>query len=177
MANVHYRLQGNQLNVSMEKQCGDVCRRPGGLRVVALLEGTKGVLVLLVGFGILSFLHRDTHEAAVQLVEHFHLNPASRYPRIFLDAIEQVNDTRLWCMAVAAALYALARTIEAVGLWLRKRWAEWFAVLSGGVYVPIELYEVVLKVTWPRLTVLIVNLGVVVYIVFELMRDGGKSTA
>lgn len=149
----------------------------GGLRVVALLEGAKGLLVLLVGFGALSFLHRDLHEAAVELVQHFHLNPASHYPRIFLDAVEQVNDTRLWFMAVAAALYALARFIEAAGLWLRKRWAEWFAILSGGAYVPVELYEVVHRVTWPRLTLLIVNLGVVVYILFELMRSGGKSTA
>lgn len=161
----------------MENQCGDVSRPPGGLRVVAFFEGAKGVLVLLVGFEALSFLHRDIHGAAVQLVEHFHLNPASHYPRIFLDAIEQVNDTRLWFMAVTAAVYSLARIIEAVGLWLRKRWAEWFAILSGGVYVPIELYEVVHEVTWPRLTLLIVNLGVVAYVVYELMRNSGKDTA
>jgi uncharacterized membrane protein (DUF2068 family) len=165
------------LNVSTENQFGDVNRQTGGLRVVALIEGTKGVLVLLVGFEALSFLHRDIHGAVVQLVEHFHLNPASHYPRIFLDAIEQVNDTGLWLMAVAAAMYSLARIIEAVGLWLRKRWAQWFAIVSGGVYVPIELYEVVQKATWPRLTLLIVNLGVVAYIVFELMKNGDKSTA
>lgn len=154
----------------MEKQCGDVSRRPGGLRVVALFEGAKGVLVLLAGFEVLSFLHRDVHEAAVQLVERFHLNPASHYPRIFLDAIEQVNDTRLWFLALAAATYALARLIEAAGLWFDKKWAELFAMVSGGIYIPIEFYEVAQKATWPRLTVLIVNLGVVTCVVYELTK-------
>jgi uncharacterized membrane protein (DUF2068 family) len=74
---------------------------------------------------------------------------------------------------LAAATYALARLIEAVGLWFHKRWAEWFAMVSGGIYIPIEFYEVAQKATWPRLTILIVNLGVVTYVVYELTRNGG----
>ena len=91
-----------------------------GLHVVALFEGAKGVLVLVGGCGLLSFIHKDLHEAAMRLVEHVHLNPASHYPRIFLDLTERINDTRLWSLALAAAMYAVVRMIEAVGLWLRK---------------------------------------------------------
>lgn len=142
----------------------------GGLRLVALFEGGKGVLVLLAGFELLTFIHRDIHEAAMRLVEHIHLNPASHYPRIFLDALEHVSDTRLVSLALAAAMYSLVRMIEAVGLWLRKGWAEWFAVLTGGKYIPVELYEVALKASWPRITVLLVNLGVVAYLLMVLRR-------
>jgi uncharacterized membrane protein (DUF2068 family) len=145
------------------------------LHVVALFEGTKGLLVLLAGFGLLSFIHRDVHEAAIRLVEHFHLNPASHYPRIFLDLTENINDTRLWGMALAAGAYFVVRMIEAVGLWLRKTWAEWFAVLTGGMYIPIEIFEVIRSVTWPRVTVLVVNLGVVFYLLFILVRNGGNK--
>jgi len=127
-------------------------------------EGTKGLLVLLAGFELLSFIHKDLHEAALRLVEYVHLNPASHYPRIFLDLTERINDTRLWSMAIAAAMYSIVRMVEAVGLWLRKRWAEWFAVLTGGMYIPVEIYEVARSATWPRVTVLAVNLGVVSYL-------------
>ncbi|MGB9080435.1 MAG: DUF2127 domain-containing protein [Desulfuromonadaceae bacterium] len=148
---------------------------PQGLHVVALFEGAKGVLVLLVGFELLSFIHKDIHEAAMRLVEHFHLNPANHYPRIFLDVMERINDTRLWGMAIAAAMYSIARIIEAVGLWLKQRWAEWFAILTGGMYIPVEMYEVAHRVTWPKITVLIVNVGVVSYLLFVLIRNGEKS--
>jgi uncharacterized membrane protein (DUF2068 family) len=148
-----------------------------GLHVVALFEAVKGLLVLVAGFGLLSFIHKDIHEAAVQLVEHFHLNPASHYPLIFLDLTEHINDTRLWGMAMAAAMYFVVRMVEAAGLWLRKTWAEWFAVLTGGMYIPVEIFEVARRVTWPRVTVLVVNLGVVSYLLFILINNKGKDAS
>ena len=139
---------------------------------MALFEGAKGILVLLAGFGLLSFIHKDLHGAAVRLVEHAHLNPASHYPRIFLDLTERITDARLWSLALGAATYAVVRLIEAVGLWLRKSWAEWFAILTGVLYIPIEIFEVARSVTWPRVTVLVVNLGVVGYLLLVLQRSG-----
>ena len=146
-----------------------------GLHIVALFEGAKGLLVLVVGCGLLSFVHKDVHEAAMRLVEHIHLNPASHYPRVFLDLTERITDTKLWGLAVAAAMYSVVRMVEAVGLWLRKSWAEWFAVLTGDMYIPIEIFEVVRGVTWPKVTVLVINLGVVSYLGFILIKNGRKG--
>ena len=145
--------------------------------MVALFEAMKGLLVLVAGFGLLAFIHKDIHEAAIQLVEHFHLNPASHYPQIFLDLTEHVNDTRLWGMAIAAVIYSAVRMVEAFGLWLRKAWAEWFAVLTGSMYLPIEMFEVARHVTWPRVTVLVVNLGVVSYLFFVLIKQKKKRVS
>ena len=144
---------------------------------MALFEGAKGLLVLIAGFGLLSFIHRDIHEAAVRLVKHIHLNPASHYPQIFLDLTERVNDTSLWGIAIAAAMYFGVRMVEAAGLWLRKSWAEWFAVLTGGMYIPVEIFEVARSVTWPRVTVLVINLGVVSYLLFVLFRHDEQGAA
>ena len=115
--------------------------RRRGLRVVAVFEGAKGGLVLVTGVGLLAFIHRDLHSAAEEVVRHLHLNPARHYPRIFLDAAARVTDTQLWLLALSAFLYVVVRFIEAFGLWRRKRWAAWFGVLSGGVYIPVELFE------------------------------------
>ena len=145
----------------------------GGLRVVALFEGAKGALVLLTGFGLLALIHRDLHAAADQLVRHFHINPASHYPRIFIDLSDRLTDMKLWAMAIGAMLYAVIRFAEAVGLWLQRRWAEWFGLLTGGMYVPVEVYEVVRGVTWTKVTVLVVNAAVVAYLLLTVSRSKG----
>jgi len=151
-------------------------RVTGGLRVVSIFEATKGLLILLAGFGLLAYIHKDLHIAAEQLVRHFHLNPARHYPRIFLDLADHVTDAQLWVLALSALLYAVVRFIEAYGLWLQRRWAEWFGLVSGGIYVPIEIFEVARKVTWPRVTLLIVNAMIVAYLSFIVYqaRHGHK---
>ena len=103
------------------------------VRAVALFEAAKGALVLLAGFGALSLIHHDAQRLAEQLVGHLHLNPASRYPRIFIDAAAHLTDTRLSLFAILAAAYVLARVVEGYGLWRQRRWAEWLAAVSGGI--------------------------------------------
>jgi len=114
----------------------------GGLRVVSIFEAAKGLLVLLTGFGLLAYIHKDLHFAAERLVRHFHLNPASRYPRIFPDLADHVTDGQLWALALSALLYAVVRFVEAYGLWRQRHWAEWFGLLTGVIYIPLELFEI-----------------------------------
>jgi uncharacterized membrane protein (DUF2068 family) len=145
-----------------------------GLRVISIFEATKGLLVLLTGFGVLAYIHTDMHLAAEQLVRAFHLNPASRYPRIFLDLADHVVDEQLWLLALSALLYAAARFVEAYGLWYERRWAAWFGLLLGGMYVPLELFEITRGVTWPKVTLLIANAGIVAYLSLVLYQSGQK---
>lgn len=142
-----------------------------GIRIVALFEGTKGLLVLLVGFGLLELVHKDLHSAAEQIVRHLHLNPARHYPMIFIDAVNHLTDGQLWAMAFSALLYSVARFAEAIGLWLQRQWAAWFGLLTGGIYIPVELFELIRRVTWPRVTVLFVNAGIVAYLAHVLYQS------
>ena len=136
----------------------------GGVRIVAAVEAVKGVLVLAAGLELLALVHRDVQVIAERIVEHFHLNPASRTPRILLDAAGALTDERLVVLAMGAIAYSTLRFIEAYGLWLRRRWAEWFAVVAGGLYIPIEVYELWRRVTWIRFGLLAVNVAIVVYL-------------
>ena len=142
-----------------------------GIRIVSFFEGAKGLLVLLVGLGLLEFIHKDLHQVAEQIVRQFHLNPARHYPRIFIDAINNLTDGQLLAMAFSALMYSAVRFVEAVGLWLQKQWAEWFGLLTGGLYIPVELFEITRGMTWPKVTVLIVNAGVVGYLAYILYRS------
>ncbi|MSU45690.1 MAG: DUF2127 domain-containing protein [Lacunisphaera sp.] len=148
-----------------------------GLRIIAGFEAFKGVIVLIAGFGVLSFLGRDTQQLAEQLVNRMHLDPAHHYPQIFIRAMADVTNTHLWLLASLAALYTAVRLIEAYGLWHGRRWAEWFAALSGSFYVPIEIYELAHRVTWIRAGALILNLIIVAYMVWLLTESLRRPNA
>lgn len=147
------------------------------VRAVALFEAAKGGLVLLAGFGSLSLIHHDAQRLAEQLVAHLHLNPAKRYPRIFIDAAAQLTDGRLVVVAALAATYGLVRLVEAYGLWRGRRWGEWFAAVSGAIYIPFEIYELFRDATWLSLTALGVNVVVVGVMINVLLRGRAAETA
>ncbi len=71
-------------------------------------------------------------------------------------------------------IYAIVRFVEATGLWLEKEWAEWFALLSGAMYMPWEIYEIIRhsddKIRW---TIFIFNILIVLYLLWLLNMTYG----
>lgn len=139
-----------------------------GIRAIAIFEAAKGVLVLLAGVGLLTLVHRDVEALAERLLRFSHLNPASKYPHIFMDVAAGVTDARLWMLAGGAGAYAIVRLVEAYGLWHGRAWAEWLALVAGGLYVPVEIYHIWHRFTWLKVALLGFNLLVVAYLVFAL---------
>ena len=137
-----------------------------GLRVVAIFEASKGVLVLLVGLGLLSLVHHSAQNAGEEIVERFHLNLAHEHPRILIYAATHLDNSHLRLLAVAALLYSTMRFIEAYGLWRNRGWAQLFAIVSGGVYLPLELYELIHRATAVKAVVFVVNAIIVAYLVY-----------
>ena len=148
-----------------------------GLRTIALFEAAKGAIVLIIGFGLLSFLGRDADVFAEHLVNRLHLNPAHHYPQIFIQAMADVTDSKLWALAGLAALYSAIRFAEAYGLWYSRRWAEWLAALSGGVYIPVEVYEIAHRASWLKIGALVINLAIVAYMVWLLTENRRRTHA
>ncbi len=138
------------------------------LRTIALFEALKGAIVLVAGFGLLGFLDRDNEAFAEQIIRHLHVDPAQHYAKIFILAMAEQTDSQLMALAGFALIYASVRFAEAYGLWHERRWAEWLAALSGGVYVPIEIYELAHRATWIKAGALTLNLIVVAYMVWLL---------
>lgn len=140
------------------------------VRAVALIEAAKGVLVLAAASGLLLFVHEDLNSLAAELVRHMHLNPASRYPHIFLDVVADLPQPGLLWLAAGAAAYAFLRLVEAYGLYYTRAWAEWLAALSGGVYIPFEITEIARKPSLLGAIILVINLGVVSVMALALIQ-------
>ena len=148
-------------------------RLSGTIRAVALLEAAKGLLVLLAGIGAVSFIRHDAQWFAERLMDHLHINPSSAYLSIFAEFSAKLTDTRLGALAALAAGYAVLRWIEAYGLWRERRWAEWFAAASAGVYIPFEIYELFDGLGWLSLGAFMVNVVIVGLMITALLR--GRS--
>ena len=81
--------------------------------------------------------------------------------------------------AAALALYAVIELIEATGLWLAKRWGEYFAAVATALFLPIEIYELTEHATKFKIATLAVNVFAVVYLLWTKrlfgIRGGGKA--
>ncbi len=96
-----------------------------------------------------------------------------------IDDFLNLPDDKLELIAAALAGYALLQALEGVGLWLQKRWAEYLAVVSTSVFLPIEIYELIDKVTALKIAALLINIAILVYLLFAKRLFGlrGGSAA
>ena len=141
-----------------------------GLRTLALFEAAKGLLVLLVGWGLGGFLHHRARHTVEMLSLHFHLNPEHHTPQVFLRLAEDFDNTKLWLLAVGAASYAILRFVEAYGLWRGRRWAEWLGCVGAALYVPIEWRHFVRHPGWISTVILGTNILIVIYLAICLWK-------
>ncbi|HTU45450.1 MAG TPA: DUF2127 domain-containing protein [Bryobacteraceae bacterium] len=144
-----------------------------GLRAVASFEALKGIAVLLLGVTLLA-VHQHAEDFAERLLYHLHMDPDRRFAHAFLNAANKVTDARIWTIAAATLTYSAVRFVEAWGLWNRRVWAEWFALLSGAMYLPWEILRITERADWERIAVLGVNIIIVVYMLEVRIR--GCST-
>jgi uncharacterized membrane protein (DUF2068 family) len=147
------------------------------LRAVASFELSKGLMVLAAGFGVLLLLHRDTSEIAQNLLRLLHISPDHRLSRLLMRSANRVTDKKLWTFAGVALIYSILRFVEAYGLWKARAWAEWIALVSGALYLPFEVVELIRRLSLFHLSLLIVNLAVVLYMVYLRTQDDDDDGA
>jgi uncharacterized membrane protein (DUF2068 family) len=133
------------------------------LRAVATFELSKGLVVLAAGFGLLLLLHKDTSEIAENLLRLLHISPDHRLARMVMRSANHVTDRKLWMFSAFASVYSSLRFVESYGLWKARAWAEWIALISGALYLPLEVHEVMRRANWFHISLLVLNLAIVLY--------------
>jgi uncharacterized membrane protein (DUF2068 family) len=146
------------------------------LRTVAVFEAAKGLLVLALGLGLLRLVHKNLDEFAEQLIRFLHVSPGGRLSDLFVTAANRATDKSLWALAAAAAVYALVRFAEAYGLWYAREWAEWFALLSGCMYLPWEAYSLMRHPHPVKWVVLSANVAIVLYMLVLRVQAGAAKS-
>jgi uncharacterized membrane protein (DUF2068 family) len=138
------------------------------LRLIALFKLLKGLLLLTVGLGILRLIHADAWMVAIEWADRLNLAPQNRYVDILLNRLSSVDERTLASLGIGSFVYAALLLTEAVGLWLERRWAEYFTIIVTGSFIPLEVYELARRFTGTRVAIIVVNAAIVVYLVRNL---------
>ena len=78
-------------------------------------------------------------------------------------------------LAGGLALYAVIELIEGTGLWLGKRWGEYFAMVATSIFLPYEIYDLTARVTVTRVVFFLINLALVLYLVLTKRLFGVRG--
>jgi uncharacterized membrane protein (DUF2068 family) len=124
-----------------------------------------------VGIGALKLLHRDLAEVVAHWVAVLRVDPDNRFIHRLLPWVWVVDDRKLKELSAGTFFYAGLLLTEGTGLWLGKRWAEYFTIMATGVFIPLEVYELLRHVSAAKIAVIAINVAVVWYLVAKLLSD------
>jgi uncharacterized membrane protein (DUF2068 family) len=119
------------------------------LRGIALFEAAKGAVAMLGALGLFELRHAT-------------FDPSHLVGRELVRFVAATDKIPLWLVISAIVPYTAVRWTEAWGIWYAKRWAFWLGGASGGIYLPIELYEFSRHATWMRGCLVLGNICVVI---------------
>jgi uncharacterized membrane protein (DUF2068 family) len=140
------------------------------VRLIILERGVRGLLLLVVGLALLTDSRQILNLVRGWLFE-LNLNPGRGLIRNFLITILRpvglLPQRTVQVIALATAAYAALELTEAIGLARRRRWAEYLTVLASCVGIPFEVREVILRLTPLRVSFLLINVAIVVYLAWQ----------
>ena len=148
------------------------------LRGVAALEFLKGLLVVAAGLALLSLSHRDlgVENIAQGFLHLLHLNPDWHISVLLLRTAARLEHANHATVMAAFIVYPSLRFVEAYGLWRERAWAEWLALISGAAYLPFEIASLAHRHTAVRLTILLVNVAIVIYMAYLRLEGFAHRT-
>jgi uncharacterized membrane protein (DUF2068 family) len=150
-------------------------KKHGGLMAIAALKFVNGIGLLALGLGALHYVHGDIGKDFAHWMELLRADPHNRYLLWLLQKLSNVDEHRLRQLSVGTFFYSALFLLEGTGLAMARRWAEYLTIVTTASLMPVELYELYLRLTWPRGVVLVVNIVVVAYLVVELKRTKGAK--
>ena len=144
------------------------------IKAVAVYEIVKGIGAILAAIALWLW-HQDLNSwlgGAVALWrKHFGQFLINQVVSLVANAIIASHHWQLFLVGILA--YASLRFIEAYGLWTDKIWAYWFSVIGYGIFVPIELYYLVVEpFDWFKLAIFILNI-IIIVVVYRHMKNKG----
>lgn len=144
------------------------------IKAVAIYEIVKGIAALLAAMALWLW-HKDLDSwlsGAVALWrDHFGRLLITQVDSLVANAILASQNWRLFLLGILG--YASLRFIEAYGLWTDRTWAYWFSVLGYGVFIPLELYYLIVSpIDWFKILIFILNIVIVIVVYRNMKRKG-----
>ena len=150
------------------------------LVLIAVYKLLQALLFVAIGVGALRLLHKDIGDVLTQLAHDLRFNTESRFVDFVLERASLLNDPILRRIGFGAFCYAAIGILEGIGLYLEKAWAEYLTLIITASFLPIEVMEILHRVTTAKVAILVVNVLVLLYlskVVIERQRRPSGSMA
>lgn len=141
------------------------------IRTVAVFKLLKAAILLATGIGILKLMHKDVATTLQQWIAMLHLDPGGRFVSRVIEKATSLPHQKIRDLGIVSFIYAGLFLTEGIGLWMLKRWAEWFTIIITGSLVPIEAYEIAQRPTALRIIILLINIAVVAYLLWRIRTE------
>ena len=144
--------------------------RFGLVRAIALYKLGKVLILLLAAYGELRL-----HEASLsgRLLSWAAQRPQGLEHELVTRGLawfSGLSESQIHALRVVTLCYAAIFAIEGIGLWMRKRWAEWMTTIITASLIPFELWELFYRPNVGKVLVLIANTAIVVILVWHVRR-------
>lgn len=146
-------------------------KRNRWLELIAAYKILQAVLLVAVGVGALRLIHKDLADMLTQFAIALHRDPEGQLVSFLIDKVSLLTDQRLRQIGLFMFFYAGLGLLEGIGLMMEKVWAEYLTALITASFLPIEIFELIHRVTPIRVGLLVVNLAVLAYLVAHLIRQ------
>jgi len=145
-------------------------KRARGLLLIAAFKLLKGLALRALGIGALNLLHKNVAAEVARWIDLLRIDPQNQYIQKLLAKIGRIDARKLKELSIGTFLYSAVFLTEGVGLTLQKRWAEYVTILTTASLLPLEVYEIVKRFSVAKTVVLLINIAVVMYLVYEVRR-------
>src|SRR5205085_4869489 len=142
-----------------------------GILLIAIFKLFKAALLLAVGIGLLSLLHKDVASTLMNFLSVLHVDHNNHYIHGLVMKLGLASDHQLEAISAGSFFYAALLGTEGIGLLLKKHWAEYLTIIATASFIPLEIYEIVQHVRAGRIIILIINVAVVVYLIYRVKYD------
>lgn len=139
-------------------------------RLVVLIGAfkiAKAVLLCVLGAGALLGLPEAVVRSVLRVAHWIGALSGHYAVQSAVGRVLTADDRTLHEMGAAALGYAAVFTVEGVGLLSRRRWAEWLTVFVTGSFIPFEVYELVRHPGAGKMAAIVVNVGILAYLVWR----------
>lgn len=138
------------------------------IRLIAIFKLIKAGLLIALGVGAFKLLHKNVGSVLEHWVVALRLDPGQRFVDAALAKAANLSPEQIKRLGWGSFIYAGLFLTEGIGLWLRKRWAEWLTVILTSSLVPIEIYEIHRHPSAAKVGVLVANVAIVVYLIYHM---------
>jgi len=107
----------------------DAHKHPRGLMLIAAFKLLKGLALLAVGIAVHMLANKDLAVETQHWADLFRVDPHNHYLNLLLEKLITVDAHKLRALSLGTFIYSALFLTEGVGLFFRKRWAEFLTVI------------------------------------------------